>query len=237
MRLPERKTRWLVAAVATTLATAWLWPGGRTDRAVAPSPLTLRAVTAPPARASTARDPTGPTAAPVALPVPVASDVPPGVSPAQWAALQAQLQGRPDGPAELRRLRGYFAWSDALRRFREGRLAGAPAADLRPLAQTLGDGLAERLRQSEVTAAEARQIEAAVLEAIEPDPSRRADELERWTAAHLAQPATIDPRQAEFERRQSVLVAAWSAQPAATRDRAALERDLEALRRRTFAPD
>jgi len=184
--------------------------------------------------AAAAHGPSGATAAPVAPAVQVAPAVPPGISSEQWAALQVQLRGRPDGPAELRRLGDYFAWSDALRRFREARLAGTAAADLRPLAQTLEEGLTERLRRSEVTAAEARRIEVALLEVTQPDRSRRADDLERWSAAHLAPPAAIDPRQAEFERRQSELVAAWSAQPAAARDRSALARELEALRQQSF---
>jgi hypothetical protein len=231
MRVPGRKGHWFAAAAAATLAIVWLWPAGRSD---GPVPLA-------PAVPALATSPTAPglslaTAVQVAPGVEVAGDVPPGISREQWAALQAELRGRPDGPAELHRLADYFAWSDALRRFREARSAGTAAADLRLLAQALDDGLSERLRRSEVTAAEARQIESAVLEAIEPDPSLRADLLERWTAVHLAPPAAIDPRQAEFERRQSVIVAAWSAQPAEARDRNALARDLEALRRQTFAP-
>jgi len=218
-----------VAAAAAALATVWLWPA---DEPATPAPLS--AVATPPSMAAAAHGPSGATAAPVAPAVQVAPAVPPGISSEQWAALQVQLRGRPDGPAELRRLGDYFAWSDALRRFREARLTGIAATDLQALAQTLDEGLPERLRRSEVTAAEARQIESALLEAIQPDPSRRADQLERWSTAHLAPPAAVDTRQAEFERRQSELVAAWSAQPAAARDRGALARDLEALRRQSF---
>jgi len=233
--MPQRRSRWLPAAAAAALAIAWLWPAARSGGPAATAPASPTAV-ATPAPTTTAQGLSSATAAPVGPAVHVTADVPPGISPEQWAALQTQLSGRPDGLPELHRLAEYFAWTDALRRFREARRGDAAVTDLRPLAQTLDDGLAERLRRSEVTAAEARQIESAVLEAIEPDTSRRAERLERWSAAQLAPPAPVDPRQAEFERRQSLLVAAWSAQPSAARDPSALARELEALRRETFAP-
>ena len=233
MRTPKR-TGWFVAAAAATLVTVWLWPVGRADGPPAPAPRSdVATAAAASPRAGGASPATTAALAPV---VQVASEVPPGISSEQWAALQAQLRDRPDGPAELSRLGEYFGWSDALRRFREARLDGTSAADLRPLAQTLDDGLPERLQRSEVTAAEASRIESALLEAIEPDASRRADRLERWSAAHLASPAAVDTRQAEFERRQNELVAAWSAQPATLRNRSELERELEALRQQTFGP-
>ena len=68
-----------------------------------------------------------------------------------------------------------------------------------------------------------------------PDEAERGERLRQWAAAELAPPAPADPRQESFERRQAEIVAAWGAQPAAARDRAALERDLEALRRQSFA--
>ena len=159
---------------------------------------------------------------------------PPGVSPAQWDALKAEMQGRPDGPAELRRVAGYLEWSDALRRFRAARQSGASTADLQRLAQTLADGLPERQGRSEVSAAEAHQIKSAILEVTVADESLRATQLQQWAAAAFA-PSRPDPRQAGFERRQSEIVAAWSAQPAAARDPAALERELDSARRQSFS--
>jgi hypothetical protein len=159
---------------------------------------------------------------------------PVGVSAEQWNAVVAALRGRPDRPAELRRLAGYFEWSDALRRFRDARASGASAAELLPLAQALDGGLPERLRQAELSAAEARQVKTAILEVTLADPSMRAQRLQQWAAATFA-PAAPDPRQAEFERRQSEIVAAWSARPAASRDSAALTRELDGLRQQTFS--
>ena len=160
-----------------------------------------------------------------------AEAIPPGVTGAQWHQLQAELRGRPDGAAELRRLADYFAWSDGLHRLREARRAGAEADALRPLALAVDAGLPMRLRRGEVSAAEARQIKSATLELTLADPSERAIALQRWLAAEAAS-ARPDPRQAEFDQRQAVVVAAWAAKPA--RDRTALERELESLRSQVF---
>ena len=176
-------------------------------------------------------------AAPAAVPAtPAAAEVPPGVSPEQWAAIQAEVARRPDAAAELQRLRDYLGWSDALSRFRDARTGGAASPEQLALAREIEQGLGERIRRAEVSAGEARQIESAILALTLPDEAERSERLRQWAAAELASPAAADPRQASFERRQAEIVAAWSTQPAAARDRAALERELEALRRQSFAP-
>ena len=163
------------------------------------------------------------------------ADLPPGVSREQWAAIEAEVGQRPDAPAELQRLRAFLQWSDALRRFREARAGGVPDADRLALAQVLAQGLGERIRNAEVSAGEARQIESAILELSVADEAERGERLRQWAAAELAPAAATDPRQAAFERRQVEIVAAWSALPPPARDRAALERELEALRQQSFA--
>ena len=184
-----------------------------------------------------------PVAAPIAEPAPAATlhataaeaNVPPGVSSGQWAAIEAELASRADAAAELQRLRDYLGWSDALRRFRDGRSGDAASAEHLALARELEQGLGERVRRAEVSAGEARQIESALLALLVPDESERAERLRQWAAAELAPPGPADPRHESFERRQAEIVAAWAARPAAVRDPAALERDLEALRRQSFA--
>ncbi|MEO5883768.1 MAG: hypothetical protein ABIQ06_15230 [Caldimonas sp.] len=174
------------------------------------------------------------TAAVAVVAAPVA-DLPPGVTPEQWAAIEAEMTQRPDALAELQRLRAYLQWSDALRRFREARAAGLPATEQMALAQVLEQGLGERIRGAEVSAAEARQIEGAILELTVADDVERSERLRQWAATELAPAAAADPRQAAFERRQVEIVAAWSALPPAARDRAALERELEDLRQQSFS--
>jgi hypothetical protein len=162
-----------------------------------------------------------------------AVDGPAGVARA-WATIEAEVAQRPDAPAELQRLRAYLEWSDVLRRFREARDAGVPATERVALAHVLEQGLGERIHGAEVSAAEARQVESAILELTVADDAERGERLRQWAAAELA-PAAADPRQAAFERRQVEIVTAWSALPPAARDRATLERELETLRRQSFA--
>jgi len=163
------------------------------------------------------------------------ANLPPGVSSEQWAAIEAELTPRPDAAAELQRLRSYLEWSDALRRFRDGHIGGATTPEQLALAREIEQGLGERVRRAEVSAAEARQIESAILTLSVPDEAERAERLRQWAAAELPPPAPADTQQESFERRQAEIVAAWAAQPAASRDPAALERELEALRRQSFA--
>jgi hypothetical protein len=170
--------------------------------------------------------------APAVVSQPGRAALPPGVSAAQWAGISAELQARPDGAAELRRLASYLTWADALQRFRSARNAGAPTAEL---AREVEAGLDERLRQREVSAAEAQRIKSAVLEALDPDATGRERPLHAWAAATLPPPA-VDVRQRPFEQRQAEIVAAWSARPAAARDAAALKRELDALRLQVFSP-
>ena len=161
---------------------------------------------------------------------------PPGVTREQWAAIEAEVGQRADGPAELQRLRGYLEWSDTLRRFREASADAVPAEERVALAQSLEQGLSERIRRAEVSAAEAQQIESAILALTVADDVERSERLRQWAASELAPAAAPDPRQQAFERRQVEIVSAWSALPPAARDRAALERELEVLRQQSFAP-
>jgi hypothetical protein len=159
--------------------------------------------------------------------LPAASETPPGLTGAQWAAVEASLRGRPEAAAERQRLWAYFSWQDAVRRWRADPAGPALAAAVRA-------GLSERLARREVSAAEARQLEATLLGALEPDPARREAALQAFDAARPgAEPP--DARTLAFQRAQAAAVAAWSATPAAQRDPAALKSELERLRRQHFA--
>jgi hypothetical protein len=193
---------------------------------VAPEPPEPSVPAAPPA-APVAQAVT-PAATPGSVgPAPV-SPTPPGVTTAQWAALEAELQTRPDAAAERQRLIGYFGWADAVQRWRAARHDVA-------LAGVVDAGLAQRLAGREVSAAEVRQLKAALLETLEPDAARRTAALQAFDAS-LPAPAGPDPRQRAFQQQQAALVAAWQTRPAAERDAAALARQLDALRRKHFAP-
>lgn len=167
-----------------------------------------------------------PPAAPVAAAPASLGAPPPGLTAQQWAAVEAELASHPTPAAERARLIAYFTWSDAVQRWRDAR--GDVA-----LAQQLANGLPERMAQREVSAAEARQLQAALLLTLEPDEARRVAALKAFDA-RLPAPAAPDPRQQAFQRSQAALVSAWQARPAAERDPAALARDIEALRRTHF---
>lgn len=159
------------------------------------------------------------------------AEPPPGMTRARWQALQAELGAQPGGAAEIARIARYLTWAELLRRFRDT----PDGAERQRLALALDAGLAERLHAGEVSAAEARQIKAAILEAMPGDPAARAAAVQRWIAAEVGPAPATDARQVPFERRQAEIVAVWSAQPPAMRDRVALERELDMLRREHFA--
>lgn len=218
----------LIWTFAAASAAALLWFGrGLLDAPVSPKEAS---VSPAPQRgtADLARVAAGaPPAPPAIATATTAATPPPGVAPEQWAALLAELKGRPDAAAETERLRAYFEWSDAVQRWRGAR-------DDPALAGAVDAGLSARLDRREVSAAEARLLEAALLETLEPDPSRRLAALQAFDAG-LPTAAGPDARQRQFQQRQAALVATWQARPAAERDPAALARQLEALRRTHFA--
>lgn len=140
--------------------------------------------------------------------------------------MEAELASHPAPAAERARLVAYFTWSDAVQRWRDARGDAG-------LARQVAAGLPERLAQREVSAAEARQLQAALLLTLEPDEARRVAALQAFDAS-LPAPAAPDPRDQAFRKSQAALVAAWQARPAEQRDPAVLARDIEALRRTHF---
>lgn len=175
-----------------------------------------------------------------------AGDAPPGVSPPTWARLREELSARPEGQAELRRLAGYYAYADTLARFRGLRAGQGDLAERIRLARTLDEGLDEHLRQGELSGGEARLIKLAVLEATEPDPERRGEQLAAWASSVEAAGATANrdadagvriarARDEAFQRAQAELVAAWTARGDAARDPAGLAQALDDLRQRRYA--
>lgn len=218
----------LIALLAAAAAAALLW-GLRPDAAPAPAP------TAGSAALESTTDRSGPavngapvvaTAMATTATTAGAEAPPPGLTAEQWAQVEARLAGHPQAAAERDRLRRYFAWSDAVQRWRGAR------QDL-ALAQQVDAGLPERLAQAEVSAPEARLLKAALLQTLLPDDASRTAALQAFDAT-LPRPAGPTPRDLEFQRRQSALVAAWQAQPASQRDPAALQRQIDALRRSHF---
>jgi hypothetical protein len=211
----------LAAALAIAAGIGWaLWR--------APQTVELPSATAPESAPGIGTVLPPPTVAPPIL----AASPPPGVSAEQWRALQQELAGQ---PAELRRLDAYFRYADQMQRFRA--LPRTPSAERLALARALDEGLDERLRQREVSAGEARLVKIAVLEQLLPDETQRLAALARWeqdSAAAMPPASSHLAAEAEHQRRQAALVAAWSARPPAQRDPQALEQALDALRQASF---
>lgn len=211
----------LIAILAAASAAVLVWGLGRGDGA--PATAAPAAVSPPPAVAPAAE----PALAASQASGGVAATAPPaGLSIEQWATVEAGLATHPQPAAERQRLRRYFEWSDAVRRWRGARHDFA-------LAQQVNAGLADRLANDEVSVPEARQIKAALLQTLVADEAGRVAALQAFDAGL---PASAGPSAHEqaFQQRQAALVAAWQARPAAERDPAALTRQLEALRRSHF---
>jgi hypothetical protein len=217
----------LIAILAAASAAVLLWGPWRETAPVVSS-------AADPAHPGAGAPPSNGTATASAPPEavaarPQAETPPPGLDAAQWATVLAELARHPQPEAERTRLHRYFTWSDAVQRWRGAR--GDVA-----LARAVDAGLAERLAQGEVSLAEARVLKAALLQTLEPDEARRLAAQQAFDAT-LPRSAGPTPRETAFLQRQSALVAAWQAQPASQRDPAALQRQLDALRRAQFSEE
>jgi hypothetical protein len=212
----------LAMAVGITLVLAGAPPTLEVPSVPGP---TAQAPARPPALPPAQLQPAAPTP-----PVQASLPKPPGVSAEEWDVLKNELSGRPQ---ELRRLAGYYAFADALERYRSGH-GNQSAAARQALARTLDASLDERLRQRELNIGEARMIKAAVLQELLADDAQRAAAMTRWQAEQLAanpaETAHLRPER-DFLQRQAAIVSAWQARPAAQRDPQALERELDALRR------
>jgi hypothetical protein len=209
-----RAALWTLGAVLAVAAgigiAVWRAPHTVTlpiERSAAPEPNTVP----PPARPA-------PMPAP---PVLAEAAPPPGLAADQWRDLQRELAGQ---PAELARIVASLTYADQLQRFRSSRD--------RTLALALDQGLEERLRQREMSANEARLVKIALLDVLVDDPAQRQAAIQQWDSAHAPTPRVTSAREADFQRRQAQIVAAWSAQP--QRDPAALEKELDALRQASF---
>ncbi len=162
---------------------------------------------------------------------------PPGITPERWQALVEELSAKPNGAAEIARLEAYFQFSDSVRQFRELQRVSAtdePSAAMVSLAKRIDSAIDIHLQRRELSGNEAYDIKAAVLEVIEPDSDALDEKLDRWAEGLPRQTTDSDrtaiQRDEEFARRQTALVATWSALAPQQRDPKALERDINNLR-------
>jgi hypothetical protein len=185
--------------------------------------------------------PAPPTAEAVVRPAPSDTTIPPsGVTAEQWQSLRDSLARHPDRDREMARIAAYFEYRHAVQALRSGPRDTANAEALRDAARRVDAGLADRIAQGEVTAGEALALKQAALDVLEPDASRRAQEIAQWRATQA--PAAVNGnaanddanRNALFRERQAELIATHRTLPASQRDPARLADQLQALRTEIF---
>lgn len=195
-------------------------------------------VPVPPVTASVqAARPAAPLPALLVPPQVLADGRPSDFSPEDWAALNDAMARTPNPRAELERVVKYLRFQKGFEHWQS--LQAGDTAQRRELAQRLLDQVPERLRQSEVTYAEAAMLQAALLVDIEPDEGRRKARMQAMEAELRAAAPQIDPAQQarneamerEYKRREAAILADHQARPEAQRDQARLEKELEAARR------
>lgn len=157
---------------------------------------------------------------------------PPLLDADQWARLTAGLADQPDRDQQTARIVEFLGFQRSVRSLQAQRQAGP--VDL-GLARRIDAALPTRVAQGELSGPEAVRLKAVLLEALEPDPGRRAAALADWRAGLArAHPPASDPRDAQLRRAQQAIVAHWRATAAPGTPPDALLAELEAARQRIY---
>jgi hypothetical protein len=253
----------LAAVAAAATMSLWVSHGGREVAGGAGAALAGSSVPTPPIDAQASTQP-GPVAAlesaPSSVPAPPAAGgasasakgttttaPAPLLSTEELAEVRRALADHPDAEAEVQRVVAYLQFTRQWQRLLAARQAGADPQALRTLAASLDAALPQHLLRRELSAAEAGLVKGTLLEVLVPDSARRAAALGEWQRDVAAQQIKDQPQRAAaaaaertsnaaFQARQVQVVAAWQALPAAQRDPARLEAELDTLRRQTFNP-
>lgn len=184
----------------------------------------------PPAATTSAPEATTPA-------VPSAAAPPEGLTAEQWAELQQSLADRPDREAELRRIVGLLRLQRQVETLRDD--TSLPPAQRQALARAIQAELPAQLNAGSVSAAEAMQVQAAVLQVLEPDPQRAEAELRAWRERlQLPTAGGVHPNAEAFEQAQRSLLQAYDQlSPEQRQQQPPLEQQLEQLRAQYFDHD
>jgi hypothetical protein len=158
-------------------------------------------------------------------------------TPEDWAALKAAMSGQPNAKAEMDRVVAYLRFQRNFEQW-QALADSRDVAKRHELAENLLGQVPDRMSKGEVTAGEALLLSTALLTDLQPDENLRQQRLAQMRTKLEAVAPRTDAEQAardaaahnEFSDRQAAIMAAWQAKPESSRDRAALERDLEAAR-------
>lgn len=173
---------------------------------------------------------------------PVGESRPADFSEADWDALNKALEHEPDKARERQRLVSYLRFQRAAAQWSEMK-DGPDVARRQALGREIVAQLPEHVANGEVNAGEAIVLLTAIGEDLEPDMARRKTWMETQQArlqgtqtdAQAKALAEEKRKNEEFGRLQAEVVAKWQAAPAAERDPAVLERQLQALREKVYA--
>lgn len=221
-------------AIAAVAVAVWAWqPGGQINRAAA-TPAREAVLSTPPTQAARAvvaavTTPTAPTTNAAEVAAPAA----PLMTPEQWQVLQTRLADHPQRDAEAARIVSLLGFQRAVTQWRAAQRRDPASPAVAEQARALAAQTLPRLRAGELAGPEALALQAALIAAHEPDPTRRAQALAQWrdtASAAVAQPG--DPRDAAYLAAQADVVAAWHRQHPTGQPDAALVAELDALRRR-----
>ena len=226
-----RRTMGALALVVAIVAAASAWKGwfaqARAQAAAAPAARTV-ARQPPDASGDDAIDISPAAGTPL---------FPGGLSAAQWQTVQERVEPGPQHDRELARIADLLEFQRSATRLRALRDDPGAAAERRALARRIDAGIATHLALRETSGGEAVLLKTAALAELEPDPARRADELEAWRRDWLdAHSPESDPRVADYQRREAAAVAAWQSGPASQRDPVRLARQLQQLQIAVFNP-
>ncbi|MDE2401777.1 MAG: hypothetical protein KGL90_08940 [Burkholderiales bacterium] len=233
---------WLVALIGGLAvgALVWWWQGHSEDEAVttASSQAASGRATAAP---SSLTAPSGGTAGPTGV-FAAEDDRPSDYTAEDWAALKVAMSRVPNGKAEMARIVSYLRFQRTFERW-QALDETRDAQQRHQLAESLLARIPEHLAKADIMMSEALLMSTVLMADLVPDEGRREQRLEAWRQTlEAAVPSSDDEqreRQAqqltEYKRRQAALVDEWHAKPAASRDQAKLEDDLEEARRAVYS--
>lgn len=162
-------------------------------------------------------------------------------APENLASLNQAMGAQPNGQQELQRVTTFLKFQRGFERWQE-MMEDADPSVRHALANSLMAALPERVKGAEITLPEGTLMCAMLLNDLEPDEAARERRLAECNKGMEAVAPRVDTEQGmreaqcqtEYRRREAALVAEFQARPAAQRDPARLEADLDKTRKDVY---
>lgn len=163
------------------------------------------------------------------------------LAPENLAALNQVMSKQPEGEKELQRVTSFLKFQRGFERWQEMQDQTDPGPR-HELARSLMASLPDRVRTAEISLPEAALMCGMLLNDLEPNEQMREQKMAECHRNLEAVSPRVDTEQGmraaqcqtEYRRREAALVAEFQARPAAQRDAARLEADLEKARRDVY---